>query len=137
MVIDWRGYQEEAAAFFRKLGLHAEVDHEGTGARGTHMIDVWVTHSRFGMEMKWVVECKFWSSLVPKEKVMALMQIPQDVGADRAFLLSEKGFQSGAVRAAKNTNVVLSSLETLYESALLGMAEAEITSKCLTCSMIA
>ena len=48
---------------------------------------------------------------------MALYQIAQDVGADRAFLFSESGFQAGAIAAARNTNVTLTSLGAVRESA--------------------
>ena len=112
----WERYQEEAAAFFRSLGLKAEVNAKKLrGARATHDVDVWVYGSIYGLEFRWVIECKAWKSNVPKEKVMALIAICQDLGADKGFLLSEKGFQSGAIRGAENTNVVLTSLADLNE----------------------
>jgi hypothetical protein len=42
-----------------------------------------------------------------------LTAILQDVGADRGFLLSETGFQSGALRLSENSNITLTSLEDL------------------------
>lgn len=48
---------------------------------------------------------------------MTLAQIAQDVGADRAFLLSESGFQAGAIKACRHSNVSLTSLAELAESA--------------------
>lgn len=51
-----------------------------------------------------------------------LSQIAADIGADRGFLLSESGFQSGAVLAAQNTNVTLTSLPDLREN-----TQAELT----------
>ena len=57
--------------------------------------------------MTWVVEAKSWRSNVPKEKILALRSIVDDTGADRGFLISEKGFQSGAWEAAKKSNVEL------------------------------
>ena len=41
---------------------------------------------------------------------MALTAIVQDIGADRGFLMSESGFQSGAIKATKNSNITLTSL---------------------------
>lgn len=87
------------------------------GARATHKIDVWVCFSRFGLEARWVIECKYWKSPVPKEKVLALKAIVEDVGADRGILISAAGFQSGAVRAADHTNITLTDLEDLTELA--------------------
>ncbi|HWX23330.1 MAG TPA: restriction endonuclease [Candidatus Binatia bacterium] len=126
MADNWQDYQSEAASFFRNLGLGARVNHKVSGARATHTVDVWVTFSHFGIEVKWLVECKFWNSGIPKEKIMALMQISQDVGADKAFLLSERGFQSGTINAARNTNIVLSSLETLLANASEEICESRI-----------
>jgi hypothetical protein len=113
----WQEYQEEAAEFFRKLGLSADVEKKIVGVRGTHDIDVYVEGDYKGIKFKWVVECKAWGSNIPKEKVMALYSIVQDVGADRGFLLSEKGFQSGAIRASNNSNITLTSLQDLSDNA--------------------
>lgn len=113
MSSDWRSYQEEAAAFFRRLGLDASTEARVDGVRGTHSVDVLVNGSYLGLPFTWIVECKAWKSNVSKEKVMALFAIVQDVGADRGFLLSEAGFQSGAIRSAETTNITLTSIEDL------------------------
>jgi len=113
MAVEWRTYQQQAANFFRKLGFTAQVEHEVEGARGVHKVDAYIEGAIHGIPFKWIVECKAWNSNIPKEKVMALAAIVQDIGADKGFLLSETGFQSGAVRAANKTNISLSSLEDL------------------------
>jgi hypothetical protein len=53
----------------------------------------------------------------PKEKVLALKLVVEDVGADRGILVSQVGFQPGAVRAAEHTNVTLTGLDELKERA--------------------
>ena len=63
-----------------------------------------------GFDVIWLVECKRWRRRVTKLHVLALREIVADVGADRGILLSEVGFQSGAVEAAKLTNVHVTSL---------------------------
>jgi Restriction endonuclease len=73
-----------------------------------------------------VVECKHWASSVTKEKVLALIAITQDIGADKGILLSEVGYQSGAVRMAKNTNILLTSLADLKEEINSAFAETAI-----------
>ena len=113
MTIPWQEYQESTASFFQRLGFNAEVEARVDGVRGSHKIDVFVTGAVHSIAFRWVVECKHWKTNVPKEKLMALISIVQDVGADRGFLLSETGFQSGAIRAARNTNITLSSLDDL------------------------
>lgn len=115
--MSWKSYEEQTAQFFRSLGCHVELGATIEGARGKHKIDVWVGFTRFGIESKWVVDCKFWRKPVTKEKVLALIKVVEDVGADRGFLVSKKGFQAGAVRAAEHTNVTLTSLEELKQTA--------------------
>lgn len=125
---EWQRYQDDAAAYFTSLGLSAEVEARDEGARGIHDIDVLVTGTAFGLEVRWVVECKNWSTNIPKEKVLALQAIVQDTGADRGILLSEVGFQSGAIRVTRNTNITLTSLATLRANTHDALGEEIVTS---------
>ncbi len=109
----WRVYQNEAASFFTSLGFDAATDVQVSGARGRNNVDVIVRGSSAGIPFLWIVECKHWRSNVPKEKVQAFLTVVQNVGADRGYLLSEKGFQSGAVDVARHTNVHLGSVAAL------------------------
>lgn len=113
----WRQFQEETAEFFRSLGCSAQIEAKIIGARAEHKIDVWVRFTKFGLETKWVIECKDWNSAIPKEKVLALKSIVEDVGADRGILISAAGFQSGAVRACEKTNITLTDLDGMKETA--------------------
>lgn len=115
--MDWKEYQNETAEFFRKLGCDAQVEPKVVGVRAEHKIDVWVRFKKFGLEARWVIECKYWNSAVPKEKVLALRSVVEDVGADRGILISAAGFQSGALRASEKTNITLTDLEGLKETA--------------------
>ena len=115
--MDWREYQHAAAEFFAGLGMSADVEAEVNGSRVNHKVDVAVSFSAYGVEHQWLVECKFWKSRVPKEKVMALKAIVDDVGADRGFLLSENGFQSGATTAARFSSITLTNLADLRANA--------------------
>jgi hypothetical protein len=103
----WRAYQEKIANVFRDLGCNATVDAKVRGIRAMHKIDVWITFRRFGLNHKWVVECKHWKTPITKEKVLALRSVVEDVGADRGLLVAESGFQPGAQDAAKLTNIYL------------------------------
>ena len=114
--MDWRKLQEVTAELFRRLGCSAEIDKLVHGARAEHKIDVWVVFDKFGFQNKWCIECKYWNTHIPKEKVMALRAIVEDVGADRGVIISKTGFQSGAIRAATRTNIILTSIEDLRET---------------------
>lgn len=104
---NWRDYQEEVAEAFRRLGYTAETDQKVDGARGCHDVDVLVTHQRHGIAITWIVECKLWKSRVNKSHIITLQGIVADVGADRGFLFSESGFQSGGEKMAGVSNVTL------------------------------
>jgi restriction system protein len=109
----WQEYQERAAYFFHLLGMDVHVDEHVIGARGEHDVDVVVRAGQAGIGQTWIVECKLWRRRVSKLHVAALANIVQDVGADRGILLSETGFQPGAVRLASFSNITLTSLTEL------------------------
>jgi hypothetical protein len=115
--MNWQAYQQKVSDFFQSIGGITSVDTPLKGVRGNHKIDVLVTIKHFGVNLTWVVECKLWKTSVPKEKILTLQQIVQDVGADRGFLMSESGFQAGAIKCAQTSNVTLSSLSELQEMA--------------------
>src|SRR5439155_25089010 len=75
LAMDWKDYQEEAAEFFRKLGLEAQTDVKVKGVRTTHDIDVLVKSHHAGFDITWIVECKQWKSKVSKLHVLALREI--------------------------------------------------------------
>jgi len=108
--LHWKDYQEEAAEFFRSLGLDAETDTTIQGARTKHDIDVLVKSHHAGFNIIWLIECKHWKTKVSKLHVLGLREIVNDTGADRGILLAENGFQSGAIEAAALTNVHVTSL---------------------------
>lgn len=113
MAGDWKEYQEEAAEFFRSLGLAASTNVTMKGVRTEHDVDVLVEIDVSGFTIRWIVECKHWKDPVNKLHVLALREIVSDIGADRGIVLCEVGFQSGAVEAANLTNVQISSLGEL------------------------
>lgn len=117
ITMNWKRYEEQTAEFFRSLGCDTEVDAKVIGARAEHKVDVWVRFKKFGLETKWVIECKYWNSAVPKEKVLVLKAIVEDVGADRGILISTAGFQSGSVKASEKTNITLTDLDELKATA--------------------
>ena len=122
----WRGYQERVAGLFRTMGCDATVEETLEGARGKHEIDVVVRTTVAGLQILWIIECKYWKTAIPKAQVLTLVQIAQDVGADRAFLLSEKGFQAGAVAVVRRANVSLTSIDELTATAADSIADASI-----------
>jgi len=113
----WRQYQEDAAQCLRELGFDATTDVELQGVRNKNAVDVVATATRYGVTQLWVVECKLWARPVGNDRVAVLADTVADVGADRGVLLSESGFQAGAVRRASQSNITLSSLSDMRANA--------------------
>ena len=111
--MDWKELQVAVGELFKSVGCSSEVDKKIECARGEHCIDVYVQFNMLSFSCIWIIECKNWNSNIPKEKVLALQSIVQDVGADKGVLVSSKGFQSGAIRSANNTNIILTNFEDL------------------------
>lgn len=128
MQSDWKVYQQRVAQLFTDLGLSAAVEKEIQGSRSKHKVDIFVTGRVHSFDLRWIIECKDWSSNIPKEKVLALLAIVQDTGADKGILVSETGFQSGAIRASRNTNILLTSLADLKEEMRESFVETIISS---------
>ena len=109
----WKKFQEIAAQSFRQIGCLAEEDISVKGARAEHDVDVLVTFDSHGFKVKWILECKAWNTNIPKEKVLALKSIVEDIGADKGFIICKNGFQPGAIKSAEHTNIELISLGDL------------------------
>jgi hypothetical protein len=114
----WEHYQYRTAELLGQLGFTTKVNDPLRAPNGVvHRVDVSARMVVAGVPMLWVTECKLWNRAVTKEKVSALKDIVNDLGADRGLLVSEKGFQSGAVRLAAAKNITLSSLDELRANA--------------------
>jgi hypothetical protein len=114
----WEEYQHQAAALLRELGFSTEVNAHLTEANGAvHAIDVEARRTIVGVELRWIVECKYWSKPVDMGAVRDLRTLVLDLGADHGLLMSESDFQSGAVMAAKGKSITLTSLDHLRANA--------------------
>ena len=58
MMKAWKEYQEDAASYFRSLGLDASTDVTVTEVRTRHEIDVLVKSHYAEFDITWLVECK-------------------------------------------------------------------------------
>ncbi|MFD9241167.1 restriction endonuclease [Streptomyces sp. NPDC059556] len=114
---EWQQYQHEVAAALSQLGFTVNVEEKIAGARGEHDVDVTARMTSAGVDQLWVVECKKLNRAVPKEHILTFSAIVADVGADRGLVFAENGFQAGAIRAARNTNLTLTSLVDFRQNA--------------------
>jgi len=111
--IDWYQFQEDICLYFQSIGASAETNVTVRGVRTNHDIDILVKTKFLGEDLTWVIEAKKWKKKVNKLQVLALRTIVDEIGADRGFIVSEAGFQSGAYEATNNTNVKLKTFEEL------------------------
>lgn len=123
--IDWFEFQEDIKDHFSSLGADAETNVRVQGVRTCHDIDIFVKTRFLGENIIWIIEAKHWKSKVTKAQVLTLRSIVDDIGADRGFIISLAGFQSGAFEAANNTNVKLKTFDELKVDTK-GLIETEI-----------
>lgn len=124
----WYRYQENVASVFRSLGHSATTNETIEGVRAKHNVDVVVRSNQAGFPVLWIVECKHWRRAVPKATILSWRAIIDDLGADKGFVLAENGYQSGALSAARLTNIELVSLEELKEIANVEIGKAKLWS---------
>ena len=74
---------------------------------GTYQIDVYAKFTALGVEFKVLAECKRYSSLVSREKVVILADKVRSLGAQKGILISTSGFQKGAYEYAKAHGIAL------------------------------
>jgi hypothetical protein len=123
----WEQYQHRTADLLRELGFTAEVNDPLRAPIGVvHRVDVSARIMVAGVTVTWIVECKLWKTRVNKLHVSALKDIVNDLAADRGLLMSEKGFQSGAIQLAAAKNITLSSLDDLRANAAEDLLTARV-----------
>lgn len=112
---DWYKFQEKICDHFNSLGAISETNITLQGVRTKHDIDILIKTKFLGQNITWIVEAKKWSKKVNKLHVLGLRTIINDIGADKGFIISEIGFQSGAIEAAKNSNISLTTFDELFK----------------------
>lgn len=104
---NWRDFQEKVAELFRGIsGCRVFVDYPVKGSRIRNVkVDVLAEFSAqenpygvrgHGFVFKVIVECKYWKTKIPQERIFALKTIVEDTGAAMGLLVTEVGVQSGA-----------------------------------------
>jgi hypothetical protein len=92
----------------------------------THKVDVSARIRVVGIDVTWIVECKQWKRRVTMVHVSALKDIVNDLAADRGLMMSELGFQAGAIKLATAKNITLSNLTNLRANAFDDLLMARV-----------
>jgi hypothetical protein len=114
---DWLDLQRLVAQLFYELGCEVSIGARVPLVRGQKEIDVLVRDSGTVPSSTYLCECKYWAKAIPQEVVHAFRTVVSDFGANRGFIVSRAGFQSGAREAIVATNIELvtfAELQAMY-----------------------
>jgi len=95
------GFELKIAELFEKNGYHVTHDIKMKGKSGTtHQIDVLAEYKAPLHTSTIIIEAKSYKSNIDKDIIMKLIQIQQDLSADRAILATTSDFTPGALTTA-------------------------------------
>jgi len=100
---------------FNDIGLSAKVEVELPTPRGRVVVDVFATDENSVDNISYIVECKNWSSAIPKTVVHAFTTVMQETGANIGYIVSQHGLQSGADEYTRHTNITGLTYQALQE----------------------
>jgi len=99
------GFELKIAELFEKNGYHVTHDIKMKGKSGTtHQIDVLAEFKAPLHTSTVIIEVKSYKSNIDKDIIMKLIQIQQDLSADRAILATTSDFTPGALTTADQYN---------------------------------
>ena len=94
-----------------------------------HQIDVLAQHLTPLYTSTVVIEAKSYDTPIDKDRVMKLIQVVDDIGADRGIIVTTSEFTPSAIKTAEGHNIDLWDRQRLVE--LLGEARLQATEKAL------
>ena len=103
----WDELEKLVTEILNECGMQAQRQVTLTLPRGSVNVDVLAEETIDGIVHRTICECKNWRSNIPREVVHAFRTVMQETGAHRGYVISRVGFQTGAIDAAKATNIEL------------------------------
>lgn len=113
---DWKALQNEVGKILEQCGFSVEVEKKVDTARGEAELDVYAEEVVKGRKYSIVCECKHWKSSIPQSIIHSFRTILNDIGANVGYIISLKGFQSGAFKASNYTNLELFTWEEFQKA---------------------
>jgi hypothetical protein len=111
----WEELEETVAAILLECGMESTRTVTLKLPRGSVDIDVVAKEAIDGIQSLIICECKNWRTNIPKEIVHAFRTVMGEIGANRGYIISRVGFQTGAYEAAEATNISLVTFEEFQE----------------------
>src|SRR3984893_10779885 len=112
---DWKDLEKRVCQILSECGCRTKRGKQLRLPRGKVKVDVYAEDVTRQPHMVIVCECKHWKSGVPQTTVHSFRTVVNETGAHVGFIISCSGFQSGAVKAAKSTNIELVTWEQFQE----------------------
>jgi len=104
---EWGELEDLVTAILNEAGLHARRAVPVVLPRGNVNVDVVAEETHDGITHRIFGECKNWRTNIPREVVHAFRTVVAEAGANRGYVISRVGFQTGAINAAQSTNIEL------------------------------
>ncbi len=121
-------FELKLTELFKKMGYDVIHDTKKVGRSGAeHQIDVLVEYRCPLHTSKVIIEAKCYDLPVDKDRIMKLIQIVDDLGADRGIIVTTSYFTPEAVMTARGHSVELWDREQLAK--LLGEIEISASEK--------
>ncbi|MGO2498648.1 MAG: restriction endonuclease [Vibrio litoralis] len=103
---DWKGLQTSVCKILNEVGIHSETEVTLETPRGEVEIDVFGIDHNSVEKIRYIVECKNWQNAVPQTIIHAFTTVLNETGGHIGILISKEGFQEGALKYIKHTNIV-------------------------------
>src|SRR3990170_1275738 len=101
-------FELKLAELFKKMGYDVIHDIKKVGRSGAeHQIDVLAEYRYPLHTSKVIIEAKSYDRPIDKDRVMKLIQIVNDLGADRGIVVTTSYFTPEAIKTASGHNVEL------------------------------
>ena len=104
---NWKDLQKKVDFIFNCIGLDSEKEKAVETPRGTTQLDVFAIDPKSIDQIKYVVECKNWNTKVSQTIIHAFTTVMHETGSNIGYIISKKGFQKGAIKYTKSTNIKL------------------------------
>ena len=101
----WQDLQINVNRILIEIGLQSEIGKVIETPRGNVEIDVYAIDTNSVDQIKYIIECKNWKTAIPQSIVHAFTTVMHETGGNIGFIISQRGFQSGAEGYTKNTNI--------------------------------
>lgn len=111
-----KGYklEEKIEKYFQLNGYRTERNVVIEGKSGAkHEIDVFAEKSDIVTTIRLMIECKAWDTPIEKNVVSKVHYVLNDINADKAIIVSLRGFRIGAKTASKKLGIELWGREEL------------------------